>query len=50
MATSETHMNEHNKRRMSSRQATIERHTAMELVHRRIKSTPVTTVSRNYAT
>ena len=37
MATSETSTNEHGKRRMSSRQTTIERHAAMELVHRRVK-------------
>ena len=37
MATSETSTNEHGKRRMSSRQATIARHAGMELVHRRVK-------------
>ena len=37
---SETNANEHNKRRMSSRQATIERHAGMELVHRRVKIDP----------
>ena len=40
MATSETSTNEHGKRRMNSRQATIERHASMELVHRRIKIDP----------
>ena len=40
MTTSETHANEHGKRRMNSRQATIERHATMELVHRRIKIDP----------
>ena len=40
MATSETHTNEYNKRRRDSRQATIERHASMELVHRRIKIDP----------
>lgn len=40
MTASETNTNEHNKRRRNSRQATIERHAAMELVHRRIKIDP----------
>ena len=40
MATSETSTNEHGKRRMNSRQATIERHAGMELIHRRIKIDP----------
>ena len=40
MATSETSKNEHGKRRMNSRQATIERHAGMELVHRRVKIDP----------
>ena len=40
MAMSETNANEHNKRRMSSRQATIERHAGMELVYRRVKIDP----------
>ena len=40
MATSETSANEYNKRRRDSRQATIERHAGMELVHRRIKIDP----------
>lgn len=40
MATSDTNANEHGKRRMSSRQATIERHASMELVHRRVKIDP----------
>lgn len=40
MTASKTNTNEHNKRRRNSRQATIERHAAMELVHRRIKIDP----------
>lgn len=40
MTTSDTNANEHGKRRMNSRQATIERHAAMELVHRRVKIDP----------
>ena len=40
MTTSDTNANEHNKRRRDSRQATIERHSGMELVHRRIKIDP----------
>ena len=40
MTTSETNTNEHGKRRMNSRQATIERHASMELVHRRVKIDP----------
>ena len=40
MATSEKSASEHGKRRMNSRQATIERHASMELVHRRVKIDP----------
>ena len=40
MATSETITNAHGKRRMNSRQVTIERHASMELVHRRVKIGP----------
>ena len=40
MAASETRTKEYNKRRRDSRQATIERHASMELVHRRIKIDP----------
>ena len=40
MATSETITNAHGKRRMNSRQVTIERHASMELVHRRVKIDP----------
>ena len=40
MATSEKSKNEYNKRRRDSRQATIERHASMELVHRRVKIDP----------
>ena len=50
MAASETNANEYGKRRMNSRQATIERHASMELVHRRVKIDPVATVSRSSAT
>ena len=50
MATSDTNANEHGKRRMNSRQATIERHAGMELVHRRVKIDPATTASRNSET
>ena len=40
MAASETRTKEYNKRRRDSRQATVERHASMELVHRRIKIDP----------